>query len=393
MTRSPAVDAPRTPSLSESLGFQETIVEVGMTHPGVRRVLSGVGGTIGFVASLDDDRITSVEIEVGLGHRGFEKEVESRSWAAAYPYLSRLGYGGGLFFELAYCGAVEALQGIALPERAIWLRTLGAELARVSDHFARLAGVAAAVELPAAEHAAQRGAVDTARLLAAALSRGPLAGWIRFGGVASALPDGFAQIWPEARKTLETHLDRFAVVGMRNPGLDRRLRGVGVFSADQCVAWSVTGPPLRAAGTATDARRDSDSLAYGSVDFDIPIAEHGDGYDRTLVVVEEIRQSLRIVDQCQHRLGDLGAGVHQSSEIDETTPIVEGSASCLIESSTGELGFFVVSDGEGLPRRVRCRAPSFFHAQALSEILRAATLDDLLPTVASMHIVSPECDR
>jgi NADH-quinone oxidoreductase subunit D len=380
-------------SLSEALGFQEAIVEIGMTHPGVRRVLSGVGGTIAFIVSLDDDRMTSVDVDIGFGHRGFEKEVESRGWRDGLPYVSRLGYGGALFCEMGYCGAVESLAGVALPERAIWLRTLGAELSRVSDHFARLAGVAAAVELPSAEHAAQAGATDTASLLAAATGRGPLAGWVTLGGVASSLPSGFSGFWSDAREAISQSLSAFEVVGMRNPGLDRRLRGVGALSADECIASSVSGPALRAAGVPMDLRRDTDYLAYGSVDFEVPIAEHGDAFDRILVAIEEIRQSLRIVEQCQSRLEDLGPGAIQSDAIDDETIIGAGSARFEIESSTGELGFFVVSDGEGLPRRIRCRAPSFFHAQALSTVLQGAALDDLLPSVASMHIVSPECDR
>lgn len=393
MSRMGSSDRRQMESLSETLGFQEAIVEIGMTHPGVRRVLSGVGGTIAFIVSLDDDRMTTVDVEIGFGHRGFEKEVESRDWPHALPYVSRLGYGGALSCEIGYCGAVEALMGVALPERAIWLRTLGAELSRVSDHFARLAGVAAAIELPAAERAAQAGASDAAVLLAAATGRGPLAGWVTLGGVASSLPSEFLRIWSDARDAIGESLSAFEVVGTRNPGFDRRLRDVGILSADECIASSVTGPALRAAGTPMDLRRETDYLAYRSLDFEIPIAEHGDAFDRTLVVIEEIRQSLRIVDQCQSRLEGLGPGAIQSSAIDDDTVIGAGSASFDIESSTGELGFFVVSDGEGLPRRVRCRAPSFFHAQALAPMLRGAALDDLLPSVASMHIVSPECDR
>jgi len=247
--------------------------------------------------------------------------------------------------------------------------------------------------LPAAEHVAQAGASETARLLAAAVGRGPLAGWVRLGGVASALPDAFFTIWPEARWGIEANLSDFEIVGVRNPGLDRRLRGVGRLSADECMVWSVTGPALRAAGTPMDLRREFEYLAYGSVDFEIPIAEHGDIFDRMLVVIEEIRQSLRIVDQCQSQLSDLGSGEIQSAILGEDAILGPGSASFSIESSTGELGFLVVSDGEGLPRRIRCRAPSFFHAQALAALLKGARLDDLLPSVASMHIVSPECDR
>ena len=380
-------------SLSASLGFSETVVDVGMIHPGVRRVLSGSGGTLGFLASLDDEIMTALEIEVGLGHRGFEKEVESRPWTFATPYLSRLGYGGGILFEVAYWGAVEALAEIVPPDRAVWLRTLASELSRISDHFARLASVAIAVALPAAERAAQEGSQWTARALVAALGQGPLGGWVRFGGVASSLPDEFAALWKEARRGIEASLRSFEVVGLRNPSLDRRLRGVGILSADQCLAWSVTGPAARATGLSMDLRRDAAYLAYGSIDFDVPIGEQGDGFDRLLVVIEEIRQGLRITEQCLDRIGDLGPGrvEPEISIAEESVPA--GAASFFIESATGELGFYIVSDGEGLPRRAHCRAPSFFHAQVLPTMLEGAGLDDLLPTVASMYILSPECDR
>jgi NADH:ubiquinone oxidoreductase subunit D len=393
MTGDELMNTSRPASLSESLGFRETVVEVGMIHPGVRRVLSGMGGTISFIASLDDDRMTDLELEIGLGHRGFEKQVESRSWQRALPYLSRLGYGGGVLFELAYCGAVEALAGIEVPERAVWLRTLAAEFARISDHFARLAAVAAAVELPAAESVAQQGAALTAQIQARALGRGPLAGWVRLGGVASAPASDFERSWSDARVAIEAELSGFEVVGLHNPSLDRRLSGVGVLSAADCLAWSVTGPALRAAGNPMDLRRDAPYLAYGLVDFDVPIGEHGDASDRLRVVVEEIRQSLRILEQCQIRLAELDSGAIQNPSVDEEAEPGEGAVSFGLESSTGELSFFIVSDGSGLPRRIRCRAPSFFHAQALPTMLAGAPLDDLLPTVASMYILSPECDR
>jgi NADH-quinone oxidoreductase subunit D len=393
MSRELTAPSAQSSSLSESLGFQETVVEVGMTHPGVRRVLTGIGGTIGFIASLDDERMSCVEVEIGLGHRGFEKQVESASWEEALPYVSRLAYAGGLFHELAYCGALETLAGIEVPTRAVWLRMLGSELARITDHFTRLAAVSAGIALPAAESVAQKGALDSARALAAAVGRGPLAGWVRAGGVASALPPGYSEVWPEIRKQIEAKLASFRIVGLRNPSLERRLRGVGILSAEDCLAWNVTGPAQRAAGNAIDLRRGARYLAYDSLDFEVPIGENGDGYDRILVVAEEISQSLRLVDQCIEKLEDLGPGEIGHEGAGRILEMPVGEADCAVESATGELGFYVVSDGTGLPRRIRCRAPSFFHARALSAMLVGEALDDLLPTVASMFIVSPECDR
>jgi NADH-quinone oxidoreductase subunit D len=395
---------------------KETTIEVGPIHPGVRRTLVGAGSSLGFLVTLDDEQITDLEVEIGLGHRGFEKEVESASWLRALPYVSRLGFGAGLVAGIAYCSGLERLAALELPERAIWLRTLSCELSRVGDHLARLAGVWAAVELPAAEALAQEAALEAGGLLEAATGCAPLAVWAHPGGVASDLPEGFDERWAAGVRTLEAALARLERVGVRNPTCIRRLRGVAPLDARSCLAWSVTGPALRAAGQARDRRRDAPHLGYGELDFDVPIGEEGDDYDRLLVVFEEIRQSLRIVEQCRARLAECGPGPVANADarwcwpvgagVEAGTaaagagdagraepPVPAGEAWVSLEAPTGELGFLLVSDGEGLPRRIRCRAPSFFHAQALPAMLRGAQLDDLLPTAALLHLVSGECDR
>jgi len=397
-------------SLSAALGFAETILELGPSHPALRRVLAASGGTVGFLVSLDDDRIVDLEVEIGIGHRGFEKEVESLPWHRALPYVGRLGYRGGLLAEVGYCLGVESLAGVEIPDRAIWLRMLASELARASDHFARLAAVCAAIGLPAGEAVAQQGQVESAGLLEAVTGRGPLGGWLRLGGVESALAEGFEERWRHSRPALDEAIARFEAVAVDNPSCQKRLREVASFSAEDCVTWSVTGPALRAAGTPGDVRRDSPYLAYAEVDFDVPIGENGDNLDRMLVVVEEIRQSLRIVEQCQSRLASLGPGTvrlqesgwgapfesdlaARSTSVLEGPEIPAGEVAVSIESSTGELGFLLVSDGEGLPRRIRCRSASFLHAQAMAKMMLGARFDDLLPTAAMLHLVSGECDR
>lgn len=397
-------------TLSEALGFVVTIVEVGHSHPAVRQVLSAAGGTASFLVSLDDEQISDLEVEIGIGHRGFEKEVESLPWHRALPYVSRLGYAGGVIAEVGFGLAVEALAGVSLPERAIWLRTLACEVARVSDHFSRLSAVSISIGLPVAEAIAQQAALCAARFLTRVTRRGPLGGWVRLGGVACAPEDGLAEHWPRTRATLEAILVRFEAVAVDNPSCQQRLRDVAMLSAEKCLAWGVTGPILRAAGVPIDVRRDAPYLGYADVDFDVPIGENGDDFDRLLVVVEEIRQSLRIIDQCGERLTSLGPGAIRLSDSGWGEPggressawsqavldgpeIPAGEVALSVEASTGELGFFLVSDGERLPRRIRCRSASFLHAQAMPEMLRGARLDDLLPTAAILHLVSGECDR
>ena len=388
MSQTPRTD--QNDSLSSRLGFPETTIEIGPTHPAIRRVMTPVGGTASFIVELDDDRITNLEVDIGLGHRGFEKQVESGSWDDALPYVSRLGWASGLHAEIAYCLAVESLAEIASPDRAIWTRMLVGELARVSDHYARLGATMAAIGLRDAENVANAGEELASEALVAATGGGPLVGFSCFGGIRRALPEHFLEGWSKQRSLIDDELTRFGSVATSNPTCTRRLRGVAPLVPEDAIAWSVTGTALRASGISADVRKDRPYLAYGALEFDVPAGEQGDDLDRMLVVIEEIRQSLGMIDQCHKILSSLGPGeVCVSGEV----IIPEGEAVATVESSTGELAFFVVSDGVGLPRRIRCRAPSFFHAQVLPTMMVGARLDDLLPTVALMHLVSAECDR
>ncbi len=392
MSAAPESSASRT--LSERLGFPEAVVELGHTHPSVRRAMAGAGGTLSFLVTLDDDRIEALEVEIGLGHRGFEKEVESRPWHEALPYVARLGYASGPIAQVGYCLALERLAGQGVPERATWLRTLVCELARITDHLARIAALSTAIGASAAERVAQHGEVVAMQLLVAAVGGSPLGSWAQPGGVACDLPADFGEVWVRSRSELEAALERIAVLLLDHPTAAERLVDVAPLGADACLAFGVTGPCLRAAGVAFDLRRDAPYLAYGELDFDVPVGERGDDYDRLAVVVEEVRQSLRMGEQCLHRLAALERSPGCLGSMAPGRLVVPaGEVTASIETSTGELGFFLASDGSDLPRRIRCRAPSFFHAQALPAALVHAHLDDLLPTAALFHLVSGECDR
>ncbi len=391
---SAAPESPASRTLSERLGFPEAVVELGHTHPSVRRAMAGAGGTLSFLVTLDDDRIEALEVEIGLGHRGFEKEVESRPWHEALPYVARLGYASGPIAQVGYCLALERLAGQGVPERATWLRTLVCELARITDHLARIAALSTAIGASAAERVAQHGEVVAMQLLVAAVGGSPLGSWAQPGGVACDLPADFGEVWVRSRSELEAALERIAVLLLDHPTAAERLVDVAPLGADACLAFGVTGPCLRAAGVAFDLRRDAPYLAYGELDFDVPVGERGDDYDRLAVVVEEVRQSLRMGEQCLHRLAALERSPGCLGSMAPGRLVVPaGEVTASIETSTGELGFFLASDGSDLPRRIRCRAPSFFHAQALPAALVHAHLDDLLPTAALFHLVSGECDR
>lgn len=387
-----SADVDVSESLSARLGFSESTLEVGFSHPAVRHVMTASGGTASFLVQLDDDRITELEVEIGFGHCGLEHTCEQGTWGEALPHVARLGFATGVIGETAYCLALESLAGIPLPDRAIWGRMLANELARVADHATRIAALARSIGLGEGALVSHRIEVLALRALGAATGGSPADGFAVPGGVRQGLEGDLVEDWGDRRIAIDVELAALDRVVVGNPTVVRRLRDVASISADDAIAWGVTGPALRAAGAPLDLRRDRPYLAYAALDFDVPVGERGDGLDRLLVVVEEIRQSLGMIDQCHKLLASLGPGELRTPGSADLAPAFgEGVAS--VETSTGELGFLLASDGDGPPRRVRCRAPSFYNAQALPAMLVGARLDDLLPTVAGIHLLGAECDR
>ena len=380
-----------------------------MAHPGLRRVFERTGGAPSFVIDLEDERIEALDVEIGWAHRGFELEAGTRVWAEGVAYARRLGLGAGLAHGIAYALAVESIadRAPARPAAAVALwRTLTLELTRIQDHFVCLAVVSAAVALPAAEARAAGAAEAVARFLfEAGLDDAPEEGsWIRPGSERTPTQKRFAAGWAGLRGEIIAALRDLDRVLLAHPALSERLRGVGVVTAAQGLAFGVTGPALRAAGVAADVRVDRPYLAYAELDFRVPVGEHGDALDRVLVRAAELRESLSLVDQCLTRLeaqaSDAERAPHASgpaptSVAGAAPPSIwpSGTGAAAVEAATGELAFVVASEGGPGPTRVRCRAPSFLHAQVLPAVAAGMPLDDLVPTLASLHVVAAECDR
>ena len=241
--------------------------------------------------------------------------------------------------------------------------------------------------------------------------------YVRIGGVKHDMPDGFPAV---ARgfivKIRELLADYDSIVTQNRLFVDR-LRGTGVLPKEELIRYGVTGPILRAAGVPMDLRKDQPYLKYAEVDFDVPIGEVGDNYDRYLVCVEEMHQSLRIVEQCLVALEKTGPGpvnvddprvrwpakgrvfnkmeelIQQFKSVTEGPMVPAGEAYHAIESANGELGFYVVSDGSAQPWKVRCRPPSLINLQPMPMMLRGAMLADLIPTFDFINMIGGECDR
>ncbi|MFI5320814.1 MAG: NADH-quinone oxidoreductase subunit D [Myxococcota bacterium] len=392
------------------LHSEHQILNMGPSHPATH-------GTVKFVIELDGEQVVDLDIHVGYLHRGFEKECESGSWYQCIPYTDRLNYNSAILCNLGFCLAVEKLLQIETPERCQWLRVLASELSRLGDHLTRTG--AACLELQAMTPflygiEARELIWDLQEMLCGARVT---SNYIRIGGVKHDMAPGFAAAAREKIVKIRELLKDFDDVVTQNRIFVDRMKGTGVISKEDCIKYAVTGPILRSVGVPLDVRKDEPYLVYDQIDFDVPVGEVGDNYDRYLVCVEEMHQSLRIVDQCLAKLEQLGPGpvnvddprvrwpakgrvfnameelIQQFKSVTEGPRVPKGEAYVAIESANGELGFYLVSDGSAQPVKVRCRPPSFINLAPLPLMVRGAMLADLIPTFDFINMIGGECDR
>jgi NADH-quinone oxidoreductase subunit D len=241
--------------------------------------------------------------------------------------------------------------------------------------------------------------------------------YVRIGGVKHDMPPAFPASFRELVPKMRTLLEDFDKVVTSNRIFVDRLKGTGIISKEDCVRYAVTGPVLRSTGVPLDLRKDEPYLVYDQVDFDVPVGEVGDNYDRYLVCLEEMHQSLRIAEQCVAKLEQLGPGpvnvddprvrwpakgrvfnrmeelIQQFKSVTEGPMVPAGEAYLATESANGELGFYVVSDGTAVPYKVRCRPPSFINLAPLPLMVRGAMLPDIIPSFDFINMIGGECDR
>jgi NADH-quinone oxidoreductase subunit D len=392
------------------LHTEHQLLNMGPSHPATH-------GTVKFMIELDGETVIDLDVQVGYLHRGFEKECESGSWYQCLPYTDRLNYNSAILANLGFCLGVEKLLDLETPERCQWQRVLAAELSRVADHLTRCG--AACLELAAMTPflygiEARELTWDLLEMLCGARVT---SNYVRIGGVKHDMPAGFdAQCRDSIVKIRELLADFHEVITGNRIFIDR-MRGTGMVSKDDLVAYSVTGPLLRAAGVPHDLRKAEPYLVYEELDFDIPIGDVGDNYDRYLVCVEEMHQSLRIVEQCLDRLAKLGPGpvnvldprvrwpakgrvfnhmeelIQQFKAVTEGPIVPAGEAYAAVESANGELGFYLVSDGSAQPVKVRCRPPSLINLAPLPLMVKGGMLADIIPTFDFVNMIGGECDR
>ena len=392
------------------LHVERQILNMGPSHPATH-------GTVKFLIELDGENIAAIDIQVGYLHRGFEKECESGTWYQAIPYTDRLNYNSAVLANVGFCMAVEKLLEIETPERCQWQRTMASELSRLGDHLTRCG--AACLELQAMTPFLYgiESRELTWDLLEALCGARVTSNYVRIGGVKHPMPESFPALCRENIAKIRGLLKDFDDVVTSNRIFVDRLSGTGVISKEDCLRYAVTGPILRSAGVPLDVRKDEPYLKYDEVDFEVPVGEVGDNYDRYLVCVAEMHQSLRIVEQCLEKLEQLGPGpvntldprvrwpakgrvfnrmeelIQQFKSVTEGPRVPAGEGYLPIESANGELGFYLVSDGSAVPYKVRCRPPSLINLAPMPLMLKGALLADLVPTFDFINMIGGECDR
>ncbi|MBW2542981.1 MAG: NADH-quinone oxidoreductase subunit D [Deltaproteobacteria bacterium] len=410
LPRFPDAPASLDDDFGRDLHTEHQVLNMGPSHPATH-------GTIKFLIELDGETIINLDIQVGYLHRGFEKECESGTWYQAIPYTDRLNYNSAAIANVGYCMAVEKLLGIETPERCQWQRVIASELARIADHLTRVG--AACLELAAMTPflygiEARELVWDLLEMLCGARVT---SNYVRIGGVKHDLPRDFAPTAKDFIPRIRKLLVDFDKVITSNRIFVDRLKDTGVISREQCLSYAVTGPMARSAGLAIDVRKTDPYLTYDQIDFDVPVGEVGDNYDRYLVCVEEMHQSLRIIEQCLTQLKKLGPGpvniddprvrwpakgrvfnrmeelIQQFKSVTEGPLVPEGEGYFAVESANGELGFYVVSDGSAVPLKLRCRPPSFINLAPMDVMLKGSMLADLIPTFDLINMIGGECDR
>ncbi|CFX28818.1 NAD(P)H-quinone oxidoreductase subunit D/H [Syntrophomonas zehnderi OL-4] len=365
------------------LRTEQFTINIGPQHPSTH-------GGLHVEAVMDGEFIVDAIVHLGYVHRSVEKIAESRTYPQYVPYTSRLDYLASHLPTLGYCQAVEKMLGVAVPERAEYIRIIMAEFSRIASHLLFIGSCAIDLGATTGLIYCLRDRERIMDMFEMTSGQRLIASYMRIGGVSEDLPDTFI---PAARSFIADFPEMIAeydglIIG--NEILQARLKGVGRLNADDAIAYGVSGPNLRACGIDYDIRKAEPYGIYDRFDFTVPLAENGDSWDRLLVRMEEMQQSIHIIEQALNQLpeGEVKAKVPRIIKPAEGIEVYHR-----IESSKGELGYYIVADGGEKPYRLHVRAPSFINLMVLPMISKGGKLQDIIANIATLDPVLGESDR
>lgn len=388
-------------------GAKELIINLGPSHPAFH-------GALRTQVRLDGETIVGAASEIGYLHRCFEKHSENSTYQQIIPYTDRLNYCSALMNNVGYCKTVEMLMGVEIPERAIVIRVLICELSRIIDHLVcvgtNIVDIGALTNFWYTFNVREKVYTLFEKITGARLTYS----YTRIGGLSRDLYDDFASDLKVVIKEIQEAVNDVRGLVEKNRIFVDRTRDVGIVTKEQALDWGFTGPCLRASGVAHDLRKAEPYYGYETYDFDIPVGEVGDTYDRILLRLEEITQSIRIVQQAMARLpkGPVMTSDRRVRlpEKDEVYSSIEGLMNhfkivmhgiipppgetySATEAANGELGYFLISDGTFRPYRLKVRPPCFPLFNAYEHIIKGHMVADAIAILGSLNIVAGELDR
>ena len=364
------------------LDSTEMVLNMGPQHPSTHGVLR-------VILKLDGEKVLGTECIIGYLHRGVEKIGENRTYTMFNPYVDRMDYVAAVSNGLGYCETVEKLLSVEAPPRAQYIRVILTELCRISSHQVWLGTHALDIGALTPLFYAFRDREEILKIFEKYCGARLTTHAFRIGGCIYETYDGFEQDVKKFCEFFIPKLDEYEELLTTNRIWVTRTKGVGILNPEDCIALGVTGPVLRASGVKWDLRKAQPYEGYQNFDFEIPTGVNGDTYDRYLVRVAEMRQSVRILQQAIEAIptGPIMAKVPKVIK----PPVGEVYHS--IEAPKGELGYFIVSDGSTQPYRVRVRPPSFVNLQALDKMVRGLLVADVVAVIGTLDIVLGEVDR
>jgi len=364
------------------LDADELILNMGPQHPSTHGVLR-------VILKLDGEKILGTECVIGYLHRGVEKIGEHRTYTQFAPYVDRMDYVAAVSNGLGYCEAVEKLLNVEAPPRAQYIRVIMAELQRIASHQVWLGTHALDIGAMTPLFYTFRDREEILKIFEKYCGARLTTHMFRIGGCQYETYDGFEKEVKRFCDFVEPKIGEYEALLTTNRIWVERTKGIGILNGDDCKALGVTGPVLRAAGVKWDLRRAQPYEAYSKFEFDIPVGEHGDTYDRYLVRMKEMYQSLRIIRQA---IDNIPEGPIMAKVPKIIKPAV-GEVYHSIEAPKGELGYFIASDGSTQPYRMRIRPPSFVNLQGLDKMVRGMLMADVVAVIGTLDIVLGEVDR